>query len=140
MLYIHFTDERFFTTNVAGVRPKYVISDAVAYFHVCLLQEPVYKAMQSVLASNKNIQMNFQNKFLKTFTVNQGLQECFIDISTKDEFQSCYICFHQHTGKKKMEVHWARTRDLLLQDSIKQTLYLLSYTPSGVENPFFFPL
>lgn len=80
---LSFSDERFFLTSESGVKPRFVISDARAYFNVCILKEPMFNQIQSKLNSGGEIQINFVNRFIKTFTVHQGVVETFIDISTK---------------------------------------------------------
>ena len=77
------SDERFFFTNKQGVKPRFVISDARAYFNVCILKEPVFAQIHSKLNSGNDLQINFVNRFIKTFTVHSGVMEAFLDISTK---------------------------------------------------------
>ena len=60
-----------------------MISDARAYFNVCILKEPIFAQIHSKLNSGSDLQINFVNRFIKTFTIHQGVQEVFLDISTK---------------------------------------------------------
>ena len=61
------SNERFFITSTAGVKPRYVISDARMYFQVCILKEPVYQKIHAKLNSGSELQINFLSKFIKVY-------------------------------------------------------------------------
>ena len=78
----HSTDERFFVTKVAGNEPKLVIKDACMYFECLLLRETVLSRIAARLNSSP-LQINFKSIHTKTWTLDQGTIDKFLNITLK---------------------------------------------------------
>jgi hypothetical protein len=56
-----------------------------------MLKEPVWNHFQSALNRGQSFQINYNSTFGKVFSVEVGLTERYIDISTLDHFQYCHV-------------------------------------------------
>ena len=83
-------------TQSTTVKPKLHIKDARLYIQVCLLNPQSLIRVHQKLANN-TLQFPYMSNVIKTYSVEIGHVQAYIDITLKDAFQSCIVILYKNT-------------------------------------------